>query len=243
MAGWDLFGKMKRKPLYELWNLDPTTSPSTDYTIGIDSLEVMVKKIKEHPSPIYKIKVGDEGDFEKLIQIRKQTTSIIRIDANAGWSLEQAVNMLPVLEGLGIELIEQPLAKDDFEGTAKLKALTQIPIIADESCVGIMDIEKCKDVFTGINIKLTKCSGITPAMEMIKKARGYGLKIMLGCMNECTLGTAALVHLSPMADYLDADGPLLLKEDIAVGLEMREHRWEPRAKPGLGIEMKMDKIF
>lgn len=243
MSGWDLYGKMKRKPLYELWNVDPTKSPPTDYTIGIDSLEVMIKKIEEHPSPIYKIKVGDEGDLEKLIQIRKQTTSIIRIDANAGWSLEQAVKMIPVLEGLGIELIEQPLAKDDFDGTAKLKAMTQIPIIADESCVGMMDIEKCKDVFTGINIKLTKCSGITPAMEMIKKARGYGLKVMLGCMNESTLGTAALAHLAAMADYLDADGPLLLSEDIAVGLELREHQWVPRAKPGLGIDMQMEKIF
>jgi len=124
-----------------------------------------------------------------------------------------------------------------------LKAMTQIPIIADESCVGMMDIEKCKDVFSGINIKLTKCSGITPAMEMIKKARGYDLKVMLGCMNESTLGTAALAHLAPMVDYLDADGPMLLKEDIAVGLEMESHKWVPKAKPGLGIEMQMGKVF
>ncbi len=243
MAGWDLYGKMKRKPLYDLWNLDPTKSPQTDYTIGIDTLEMMLKKIEAHPSPIYKIKVGDEGDLEKLIAIRKQTAAIIRIDANAGWSLEQAKNMLPVLEGLGIELIEQPLAKDDFEGTAKLKSMTPIPIIADESCVGVMDIDKCKDVFSGINIKLTKCSGITPAMEMIKKARGFGLKVMLGCMNESTLGTAALAHLAPMVDYLDADGPLLLSEDIAVGLEMESYRWVPRAKPGLGVAMMQDKVF
>jgi L-alanine-DL-glutamate epimerase-like enolase superfamily enzyme len=235
MAGWDLHGKMRKKPLYEIFNLDPSKSPLTDYTIGIDSLEKMLEKISLHPSPIYKIKVGGGDDLEKLIQIRKSTDAVIRIDANAGWTLEQAINYLPVLNDLGIELIEQPLAKENFEGILKLREHTTIPIIADESCVGLNDIEKCKDVFTGINIKLTKCSGITPALEMIKKARSYNLKIMLGCMNESTIGTSALGHLAPLVDYLDADGPLLLKEDIATGITYNNNYIKLSEKPCLGI--------
>lgn len=235
MAGWDLHGKMRKKPLYEIFNLDPSKSPLTDYTIGIDSLEKMLEKITNHPSPIYKIKVGGDDDLEKLIEIRKITDSNIRIDANAGWTLEQAISYMPVLKELDIELIEQPLAKENFEGVLKLREQISIPIIADESCVDLKDLEKCKDVFTGINIKLTKCSGITPALEMIKKARSYNLKIMLGCMNESTIGTSALGHLSPLVDYLDADGPLLLKEDIATGITYNNNYIKLSENPGLGI--------
>lgn len=235
MAGWDLYGKMKRKPLFQLWELNQDKSAATDYTVGIDSLENMLLKINDHPAPIYKIKVGSEDDLEKLVEIRKKTDAIIRIDANAGWTLEQALNILPVLEKLNIELIEQPLGKDDFEGTAKLKNLTTIPLIADESCVGILDIEKCKNVFSGINIKLTKCSGITPAFEMIKLARASNLTVMLGCMNESTIGTAALAHMAPLADYLDADGPLLLASDIATGLTYENNFIKVSNSNGLGI--------
>jgi hypothetical protein len=197
----------------------------------------MIDKIVQHPSPIYKIKVGTADDLEKLVQIRKRTNSVIRIDANAAWSFDQALVNLPILTQLQIELIEQPLSKDNYEGTAALRKLTTIPIIADESCVGLQDVDKCKDVFTGINIKLTKCSGITPALEMIKKARQLGLTIMLGCMNESTLGTAALGHLSHMVDYLDADGPLLLSNDIATGIQYENHKLTNSAEPGLGIRM------
>jgi L-alanine-DL-glutamate epimerase-like enolase superfamily enzyme len=235
MAGWDLHGKMRKKPLYEMLNVDLFKSPLTDYTIGIDSLEKMLEKITNHPSPIYKIKVGGDDDLKKLIQIRKSTDAVIRIDANAGWTLEQAISYMPVLKDLDIELIEQPLAKENFEGVLKLREQISIPIIADESCVDLKDLEKCKDVFTGINIKLTKCSGITPALEMIKKARSYNLKIMLGCMNESTIGTSALGHLSPLVDYLDADGPLLLKEDIATGISYNNNYIKLSENPGLGI--------
>ena len=240
MAGWDLHGKMRRKPLYEIFNVDPSRSPLTDYTIGIDSLDKMIEKIELHPAPIYKIKVGGDDDLDKLIQIRKISDSIIRIDANAGWTLAQAISYLPVLNDLGIELIEQPLAKENNEEILKLREHTAIPIIADESCVGLNDIEKCKDFFTGINIKLTKCSGITPALEMIKKARSYNMKIMLGCMNESTIGTAALGHIAPLVDYLDADGPLLLKEDIATGISYSSNSLLVSNNPGLGISLFRD---
>lgn len=235
MAGWDLYAKIRNKPLYEIWMLDLTLSPITDYTIGIDSLEFMLNKIKRHPSPIYKIKVGGESDLQNLIQIRSQTSSKIRIDANGGWTIDQAIEILPTLERLSLELIEQPFAKEAYEDTRVFSKMTTIPIIADESCVGVGDVEKCIGVFAGINIKLTKSSGISPALEMIKKARLNSLKIMLGSMNECTIGTAALAHLAPMVDYLDADGPLLLREDLASGISYNNFKVLPSGLPGLGI--------
>ncbi|MEY3576959.1 MAG: hypothetical protein RL394_542 [Bacteroidota bacterium] len=235
MAGWDIYGKLRRKSLHELLNLNLANAPKTDYTIGIDSLDKMLEKIDAHPAPIYKIKVGSEDDLEKLKAIRHRTQAIIRVDANAGWTLDQALNMVPVLQQLGIELIEQPLSKEDFEGTKVLKNTTSIPIIADESCVGEKDVEKCAGNFSGINIKLTKCSGITPAMEMIKKARLLNLQVMLGCMNESSIGTAALAHLAPMVDFLDADGPLLLKEDLGGVIEFKDYQLKPSLLPGLGV--------
>lgn len=237
MAGWDLYAKIRNKPLSEIWNLNTASSPITDYTIGIDSLAMMLKKIELHPSPIYKIKVAGQDDLFNLMAIREKTTAKLRIDANAGWILENALEMLPTLEKLNIELIEQPFAKEAFDDTLKLANATQIPIIADESCVGLADIEKCIGVFDGINIKLTKSSGITPALDMIKKARQHNLQIMLGTMNESTIGTSALAHMAPMVDYLDADGPLLLKEDLASGISYKEFQLIPSNLPGLGIQL------
>ncbi|MGB4771579.1 MAG: dipeptide epimerase, partial [Chitinophagaceae bacterium] len=181
MAGWDLWGKMIGKPLYQLWQLDPSKAPFTDYTIGIDSTEQMIAKMEENPWPVYKVKVGFDGDMEMLAELRRHTKAPLRVDANAGWTLEQALEKIPVMEGLGVELVEQPLAKDNWEGMEKLFQASSIPLYADESCVAEQDVAKCKDHFHGINIKLTKCSGITPARRMIKQARNLGLQVMLGC--------------------------------------------------------------
>jgi L-alanine-DL-glutamate epimerase-like enolase superfamily enzyme len=240
MAGWDLYAKIRNKPLSTLWNLNSVHSPITDYTIGIDEIDQMLAKIKAHPAPIYKIKVGNDADIERLLAIRKVTDAKLRIDANAGWQLEEALINLPVLENIGIELIEQPFANETFGDTKIFADKTEIPIVADESCVGLSDIEKCSGVFDAINIKLTKSSGITPALDMIKKARQCGLKIMLGTMNESTIGTAALAHLAPLVDYLDADGPLLLKEDLATGIHYQQYQLFPSEQPGLGIQVNAD---
>ena len=238
MAAWDLYGKMKGKQLHELWGLDVANAPVTDYTIGIDSTEVMVKKMKEKPWPVYKIKVGFEGDTDMVSELRKHTDAVFRADANGGWTLNEALQKIPLLKEAGVEFVEQPLAKDEWETMKILFEQTTLPLFADESCIAEQDVIKCPQYFHGINIKLTKCSGITPAKRMIDKARELGLQVMLGCMNESSLGTAAIAQLAPLADHVDVDGPLLLAEDIATGVTFENGKIIYREGAGLGVEMK-----
>lgn len=238
MAGWDLYGKLRRKPLHRFWGLDTAKAPLTDYTIGIDSIEKMVAKMKELPWPIYKVKVGVPGDVELVAALRQHTDAVIRVDANAGWTLEEALAKIPQLQALGVELVEQPLAKDDWEGMKTLYAQSPLPLIADEACVLEADVEKCNNHFHGINIKLTKCSGITPARRMITQARQLDMKVMIGCMNESTVGSAAIAQLAPLLDYVDMDGPLLLAEDVATGVGYDFGKIVYSDAPGLGIAIE-----
>ena len=235
MAGWDLYGKMKRKKLYELWGLDISKNPPTDFTIGIDSIEVMINKMQEKPWPIYKIKMGTDHDVEIITALRKHTSSILRIDANAAWKADEALEKISAFKALGVEFIEQPLAKDDWEGMNFLFERSPLPLYADESCVAESDVEKCHNHFHGINIKLTKCSGITPARRMIAKARELSMGVMVGSMNESSVGTAAVAHLLPLLDHVDMDGPLLLAEDTAQGITFDFGRIIYGEGNGLGI--------
>jgi L-alanine-DL-glutamate epimerase-like enolase superfamily enzyme len=237
MAGWDIYGKIKRKQLHELWGLDTAAAPLTDFTIGIDSVEMMVKKMQEKPWPIYKIKVGTENDIELVTALRGHTDAVFRVDANAGWTLEEALQKIPILKDLGVEFVEQPLAKDNWDGMKILYDQSPLPLIADEACVAESDVQKCHGHFHGINIKLTKCSGITPARRMITEAKKLGMKVMVGCMNESSIGTAAIAQLAPMLDYVDMDGPLLLSEDIARGVDFDYGKIIYREGAGLGVEV------
>jgi L-alanine-DL-glutamate epimerase-like enolase superfamily enzyme len=238
MAGWDLWGKMKRKPLQEFWKPEVPKQPITDYTIGIDTIEKMVEKMQEKPWPIYKIKLGTDNDIAIIEALRKHTDATLRIDANAAWAVHEALEKIKVFKELGVEFIEQPLAKDEWEGMKMLYQESPLPLMADESCVSEHDVDKCLHHFHGINIKLTKCSGITPALRMIKRARELDLKVMVGSMNESTLGSAAIAHLMPLIDYVDVDGPLLLEEDIATGLDYTEDgHVNTSSANGLGVEM------
>ncbi|HSN07670.1 MAG TPA: dipeptide epimerase [Hanamia sp.] len=237
LAAWDLYGKMKRKQLYRLWNLDISKNPLTDITIGIDTIDKMVAKMKETPWPIYKIKLGTSNDIAIMLELRKHTDSVFRIDANAAWEAKEALEKIKILAELGVEFIEQPLAKDDWEGMEFLYENSPLPLIADESCVSEHDVEKCKGFFHGINIKLTKCSGITPALRMIKNAREYGMKVMVGCMNESSIGTGAIAQLLPLLDYVDMDGPLLLAEDVGQGVEFDYGKIIYSDGYGLGIKV------
>lgn len=235
IAAWDIYGQICNKPLYQLWNRDITKNTITDYTIGIDSIDKMVYKLKEKPWPIYKIKVGTADDIAIVKALRSETNAVLRVDANAGWDLETALQLIPQLKGLGVELVEQPLAKDNWEGMKVLFNESPLPLYADESCVFAEDVDKCKGYFHGINIKLTKCSGITPALQMIKRARELDLSIMVGSMNESTIGSAAIAHLLPFIDHVDMDGPLLLSQDVATGVSYDYGSIGYSNMPGLGI--------
>ncbi|MDO6431780.1 dipeptide epimerase [Flavitalea sp. BT771] len=236
MAAWDIAGKLRQQPLYNMWKLDPAAGPMTDFTIGIDTIDKMVAKIQERPWPIYKIKLGSPDDIAIMRALRQHTAAVFRVDANAGWTLEQALEIIPVLKELNVEFVEQPLAKEDWEGMKVLFQQSPLPLIADESCVREADVEKCRGYFHGINIKLTKCSGITPARRMIAAARGWGMKVMVGSMNESSVGSAAIAHLLPGLDYVDMDGPLLLKEDLATGVAFDQGKVQIPRAPGLGID-------
>ncbi|MBC6489477.1 dipeptide epimerase [Flavihumibacter stibioxidans] len=239
IAAWDLFGKLKRQPLFKMFGADPVHMPITDYTIGIDTTEKMIAKMQETPWPVYKIKLGTDRDMEIMESLRRHTDTPLRIDANAAWTKEEALEKINAFASMNVEFIEQPLAKDDWEGMAWLYERSPLPLVADESCVFEQDVAHCEGHFHGINIKLTKCTGITPALRMIKDARARGMKIMLGCMNESTIGSAALAHLAPLADWLDMDGPLLLAEDLASGLHYNFGKVSLPESPGLGISVHL----
>jgi len=238
MAAWDIYGKMNKKQLHVLWNLDITKNPLTDYTIGIGTIENMVAKMAEKPWPIYKIKLGTENDVEIITELRKHTSSVFRIDANAAWTKNEALEKINAFKDLNVEFIEQPLAKNDWEGMKFLFEHSPLPLIADESCVSENDVEKCHGYFHGINIKLTKCSGITPGLRMIARARELNMKVMVGCMNESSVGTAAVAQLLPLIDYVDMDGPLLLAEDVAAGVTFENGKIIYNNLNGIGVNIE-----
>ena len=217
LAAHDLYGKLKETPLHKIWNTTTDHYPISNYTIGIDSIDTMVAKMEETPWPIYKIKLGTENDVAIIRSLRAHTDAVFRVDANCAWSASETIHNAPLLKDLGVEFIEQPLQADDWEGMEQVMHQSVLPIIADESCIVESDVEKCGLHFNGINIKLTKCGGLTPALRMIEKGKSLGLKIMVGCMTESTVGISAIAQLLPQLDYVDMDGAMLLANDIAKG--------------------------
>jgi L-Ala-D/L-Glu epimerase len=236
IALWDLWGKLNNKPAYEMMGFVWKNSILTDYTIGIDRIDMMVEKMKNKLSPMYKVKVGNENDIEIISALRANTDKPFRVDANAGWTLDEATRKIPELKKLGVILVEQPLAKDAFDEMIELKKTSVIPLFADESCVLPEDVKKCTDGFHGINIKLTKCGGITPALGMIAEAKSHHLEVMMGNMNDSSIGTAAIAQFLPVLDHIDADGPLLLQGDHAQGITIKNGILYLSHKSGLGIE-------
>lgn len=222
LAAHDLYGKLQHKPLFELWGTSNQNYPITNYTIGLASIEKMLEKMQEMPWPIYKIKLGTPEDVQIVSELRKQTDAVFRVDANCAWDAATAIKNAKALKELGVEFLEQPLKADDWDGLKALKAESVLPIIADESCIVEEDVKRCAGYFDGINIKLTKCGGLTPALRMIKEAKSLGLKVMVGCMTESTVGISAIAQLLPQLDYVDMDGAMLLKEDIATGVQILE---------------------
>jgi L-Ala-D/L-Glu epimerase len=237
-AAHDLWGKRLGKPVYELWGLSTRQLPLTNYTIGIDTIDVMVRKMQEFPDwPVYKIKLGTEHDLEIIRQLRRHTDAVFRVDANTGWTADETLHNARVLKDLNVEFIEQPLPADRWEDMRRVYAECVLPVIADESCIIESDVARCAGHFHGINIKLSKCGGLTPARRMIQQARGLQMRVMVGCMTESTVGISAIAQLLPLLDYVDMDGALLLAQDIATGVRIDQGRCIYPPNPGHGIEL------
>ena len=236
-AAWDLYTKKQGKKLYEYLNLNPQRIPTTNFTIGIDTVEKMCAKLREVNWPIYKIKLGTDQDLEIVRELRKNTNSIFRVDANCAWTVDQAISYSEELALLGVEFIEQPLAKDNLEGMREVFAHSKLPLIADESCISEADVDKCQGRFHGVNIKLVKAGGITPALRMIQQAKALGMKTMVGCMTESSVGISAIAHIAPLLDYVDMDGAMLLAKDPAKGVRIFPDEVRFPEGPGIGAEL------
>lgn len=233
----DLYARKKGKKLYELWNYDISNNPLTDYTIGIDTIEKMVSKMKEMPWPIYKIKLGTKEDIKIVTELRKHTKAIFRIDANCGWTVDETIKNAVSLKELGVEFLEQPMKADDWDAHREVFLKSVLPVIADESCQVEADVAKCHNHFHGINVKLVKCGGLTSARRMLNHAKDLGMKTMVGCMTESSVGISAIAHLLPLLNYVDMDGALLLAEDIATGVIIKDGVIEYSPLNGTGVSL------
>jgi len=237
-AAHDLWGKKLGQPVYRLWGLEAKNLPQTDYTIGIDDIDVMVAKMQEFPNwPIYKIKLGTSHDLDIVRALRQHTTSRFRVDANCGWSAEETIRNSHELKPLNVEFIEQPLPADQGASMEQVFRESALPVIADESCIVESDVDRCVNRFHGINIKLVKCGGLTPARRMITRARELGLQVMVGCMTESTVGISAIAQLLPLLDYVDMDGALLLAKDIATGVVIEQGTCIYSSENGCGVTL------
>jgi L-alanine-DL-glutamate epimerase-like enolase superfamily enzyme len=237
-AAYDLWGKQLGQPVYELWGLNTEKTPPTDYTIGIDQIDVMVAKLREFPDwPVYKIKLGTPHDIEIVRQLRQVTSAVFRVDANCGWTADETIANAPQLRDLNVEFIEQPLPAEKWDEMRRVREQSALPLIADESCQVESDVPRCVDHFHGVNIKLVKCGGLTPARRMIERARELGLRVMVGCMTESSVGISAIAQLLPLLDYVDMDGALLLEKDIATGVTIDQGVCRYPDRPGCGVEL------
>jgi len=235
----DLVGKQLGQPVWRLWGLDPARAPRSSFTIGLDTPEKMRQKVVEASSyPILKIKLGTDRDEAILKTIRDATDKPLRVDANAGWTRERALQMLPLLKDHGVEFVEQPLAPDDLEGMAALRARGILPLVVDESCIVAADIPRLAGIVDGINIKLAKCGSLREALRMIATARAHGMLVMVGCMIETSLGITAAAHFTPLVDAADLDGAALTANDPFVGATIDGGEIRLPTAPGLGVRRR-----
>jgi len=236
MALWDISGKIEGKPVYAMLGLDPNETPATSFSIGIDTPGVVDTKVDEAEEyRILKMKMGLPGDLALLERVIERSGKTIRVDANEGWDVETALQMAGVLNEKGVEFVEQPIHHDSEDDLRTLKRLSPLPIILDESVIHPGDVAKRCDQGHGINVKLMKCGGLTPALNLIEEASAAGLKIMLGCMLETSIAITAAAHLSPLVDYADLDGNLLLSNDPYQGVTVTNSKLVLPNGPGLGV--------
>jgi L-alanine-DL-glutamate epimerase-like enolase superfamily enzyme len=234
----DWVGKKLNAPLYRMLGLDPADTPITTFSIGIDTPEVTRQKVLEAEAfPVLKIKVGLDTDEATIAAVRSATKKPLRVDANEGWKdKEEAVRKINWLETQGVEFVEQPMPASMIEETRWVRSQVHLPIIADESAVSASAIPKLVGAYDGVNVKLDKCGGIQQALRMIYVAKSLGMKTMLGCMVSSSVSITAAAHLSPLVDYADLDGNLLIANDPYRGVEVRNGKLILTDGPGLGAK-------
>lgn len=234
----DLVGKMLGAPWYRIWGLDKTKAPSTTFTIGIDTPDVVRAKTEECAAKfnILKVKLGRDNDKEMIETIRSVTDLPIAIDANQGWKDKHyALDMIHWLNERGIVMIEQPMPKTQIDDTAWVSERSPLPVFADESIQRLKDVTAQKGIFTGINIKLMKCTGMREAWKMLTLARALDMKVMIGCMTETSCACSAAAQLSPAVDFADLDGNLLISNDRFKGMEVVGGKITLNDLPGIGV--------
>jgi L-alanine-DL-glutamate epimerase-like enolase superfamily enzyme len=238
MALHDWVGRRLGVPVWRLLGLDPTSTPPTSFTIGLtDPAELPGRIAEARGFRALKLKVGTDHDEETLAAVRQHAPDVrIRVDGNGGWRPDEAARQIEALSRFDLELIEQPIAAGQLDALKTLKDASPVPIVADEDCANVVDVARLAGAVDGVNVKLAKCGGITEALTMIRLARRLGLRVMIGCMIETSLGVSAAAQLASLADYVDLDGHLLLADDPFAGLTLEEGIVRPSAAPGLGVE-------
>lgn len=240
-AAHDLLGKKAGEPVWKLFGLEPMQAPPSSFTIAISESDAdLVRRVEEaHRYPILKVKLGTDRD-EWIVRTVKRIApdKLLRVDANAAWTVAQAITMSRTLADLGVELLEQPVAAADIDGLRQVTERSPIPVIADESCITASDIPRLARAVHGINIKLSKCGGLAEARRMAHDAERADLKVMLGCMIESSLGISAMAQLAPLADYADLDGAALLSDDPFEGVSITDGFIKLSDRPGLGVSAR-----
>lgn len=236
----DLVGKLMGQPWWKIWGFDPTVCPNTSFTVGFDTEEVVKEKTKEaSPYKVIKVKLGRDEATDKMMinTIRSVTDTVICVDANQGWKDKHyALDMIHWLNERNVKMIEQPMSKYLLDETAWLTENSPLPIYADEACQRLVDIQKLKGAYTGINIKLMKCTGMREAREMVSLAEALNMKLMIGCMTETSCAISAAAQLAPKMEWADLDGNLLIKNDCYSGMTIVDGKITLNDKPGIGIE-------
>ncbi|MEZ6035830.1 MAG: dipeptide epimerase [Planctomycetota bacterium] len=233
----DWLGKQMGQPWHRIWGLDPSKTPVTSFTIGIDTPEVVRQKVKE--ADIYKVlkvKLGRDNDQEMIETIRSVTDKPIRVDVNQGWKdRSHALSMCEWLAARGVEFVEQPMPKEQIDDLAWLSDKSPLPIVADEAITRLEDVRKAYGVYDGINVKLMKCTGMREGHRMISLAKALGMKVMLGCMTETSCAISAAAQMSPMADWADLDGAVLIGNDLFDGATIVDGKVTLNDRPGIGV--------
>ena len=234
----DLTARLLGKPLYKVLGLNADKTPNTSFTIGLDTPEIVRQKVAEaEPYRILKVKLGRDNDREMIEVIRSSTDKPLCVDANQGWKDKvYALEMANWLKEKNVLFLEQPMPKDQPDDIAWLTGRSPLPVIGDEAIQNMNDLLKYKDVYSGINVKLMKCGGIRAAFNMLKTAKSMGMKVMIGCMTETSCAISAAAQLSPLADWCDLDGNLLISNDIYDGVKIVDGKVTLTDRPGIGIE-------